>query len=144
MGKHKVFFALAVLAAAGSAGLLFEANGGSVWAKEAQKSFFRQTQGQIKSWLYSELAEPLSAEGFKQAPVITFWAGYDFQDQQWKLNEYTNQLGHNLVGALCSGLFGRTSTVCVALGVEVEQYFDADNRQLKLADRIRDILFYLI
>ncbi len=119
----------------------------SVWAADEVKSFWGPAgngHAKIKRWLYTELAGPMSEKGFEQAPVLTFWAGWDFTDEQWKLNEYTNQMGHTLVGALSTSLFGRMSTFGIALGTEIEQYLTQDRRQLKFADRVRDVLFYLI
>ncbi|HPO14432.1 MAG TPA: hypothetical protein PLI09_13400 [Candidatus Hydrogenedentes bacterium] len=119
----------------------------SVWAASTAESLWSQAghgHAKVKAWLYKELAGPMSEEGFKQAPVVTFWAGWDFADQEWKLNEYTNQMGHTLVGALSNGLFGRLSTLCIAVGTEIEQYYKNDKQQLKLADRLRDVLFYLV
>ncbi len=119
----------------------------SLWAANDAKSLWEQAgngHAKIKTWLYKELAGPMSEEGFKQAPVLTFWAGWDFTDEQWKLNEYTNQMGHTLIGALSTGLFGRMSTFGIALGTEIEQYLTKDRRQLKFADRLRDVLFYMI
>lgn len=119
----------------------------AVWAGNDASSLWAKAglgHAKIKSWLYKELAGPMSEEGFKQAPVVTIWAGWDFADQEWKLNEYTNQMGHTLVGALSNGLFGRLSTFCIAVGTEIEQYYNNDKQQLKLADRLRDVLFYLV
>jgi len=97
-----------------------------------------------KAWLKTHVAPALSDYGWRTAPVFTWMMGYDFRDRRWKLNEYTNQMIHMGIGGLVNRLFGRPVTLCVAVGIELRQYLGQDQYDLRLADRIRDVAFYLI
>ncbi len=114
------------------------ADAGQLW------DWASKQHGRVKHWIREEMAEPLAQGGLATAPPAAIWAGVSFDNGAWSPNEFTNQLGHMLVGGLTRDFFGRTSALVVAFGVEVQQYFVNDHRQLKLPDRLRDITFYLL
>ena len=99
---------------------------------------------QVKPWLRSEVAGRLARDGFREAPLLTWLAGWDFSKRQWRLNEFTNQMIHAWVGGVLNRLVGRPFTLCVALAVEAKQYLGKDEGDLKLLDRTRDVAFYLL
>jgi hypothetical protein len=105
-----------------------------------QKSFSRAVkegfrEGPARQWA------PLTAEA---APRLAWAMGWDFQDRQWKLNEFSNQMAHLAIGSFCSRFMGRSVTLGVALTTEVVQFFRSDHMKLKLPDRARDVTFYLL
>ena len=98
----------------------------------------------LKAQLRSQAAEPLAENAFRAAPLFTWVAGWDFSMQQWRLNEFTNQLIHMLVGGLLNKLAGRPFTLVVAVGVEFWQFAANDDGDPRLLDRARDVAFYLL
>jgi len=71
----------------------------------------------------------------------------------WDLNEIKNQLIHVIVGAIAflffnwlinSIILSLLLVLLMAIIIETTQYFFFDNRRLKLPDRVRDIIFYIL
>ena len=102
-----------------------------------------ELRGYWKRYIREEVAPPLARDGFRYMPALTGMAGYDFHDGRWKMNEYANQTVHMWLGGLTSCLFGKSFTGCMAVTLEVGQYLGRDGYDLKLADRSRDVAFYL-
>jgi hypothetical protein len=98
----------------------------------------------MKGWLSSHMAEPLAETEFQKAPLFTWIMGWDFDSHRWRLNEYTNQMVHMMIGGAITYIADRPLTCMVAVGVEAQQFFFQDHRQWKLSDRTRDILFYFV
>ncbi|NIA15735.1 MAG: hypothetical protein GWP08_16850 [Nitrospiraceae bacterium] len=100
--------------------------------------------GDYKDKLKAGPAVSLAVKGFRNAPAVTVVAGWNFGSRNWGLNEFTNQLVHLSIGSVTNRISGRKGTFCLAVGLEVWQYFINDNQDAKLADRIRDVAFYLL
>jgi len=94
-------------------------------------------------WLAQDAVKQAEA-GFREAPVVTWLAGWNFSRDRWELNEYMNQMMHRMVGGLTNRLMGVEFTLCLALGIEIWQLVVNDNYTPKAADRARDIAFYVI
>ena len=89
-------------------------------------------------------AEAMAEEGFRTSPVVTWMAGWDFDQHCWRLNEYKNQMIHRFIGGFTNRTLGRGFSLLVGAGIELQQYLGKDAFQLKGLDRIRDIAYYVI
>lgn len=98
----------------------------------------------IKAYVKAPLIEALGTQDFSEKSPITLLAGWDFARREWRLNEYANQRVHVAIGGVINRIWGRETTFCVALGVELEQWIVNDHYAPKLADRLRDVAFYLL
>lgn len=98
----------------------------------------------IKSYVKTPLVEALGKQDFSEKSPIVLLAGWDFDKKEWRINELANQMVHMAIGGIINRLWGRHVTLCVALGVEIEQLVVNDNYDPKLADRVRDVAFYLL
>lgn len=107
----------------------------------AQQSSFSST---LKKGLREGPARQLAPLAVEAAPRLAWAMGWDFQDRQWKLNEFSNQMTHITVGNLCSRFLGPSTALGIALTTEVVQFFRNDHMQLKLLDRARDVSFYVL
>jgi hypothetical protein len=97
-----------------------------------------------ETYLRNVLAPAAAEYGWRNEPMLTWIMGYDFHTSKWSLREYSNQMAHAGVGMAVSRLAGEEMAFCVAVGVELQQFFGHDNYDPRLNDRIRDISFYLV
>jgi len=128
-------------ALAASPGTLAAVNSAACATPDSEKSAF---EIHAKNWIREHVAEPLVRAYAESDPVFVWAAGWDFDAGCWKLNEFTNQTTHMLIGGALNQLIGRHFTFCLATGIELGQYFGRDHRDLKLPDRVRDVCFYLL
>ena len=110
----------------------------NTWAEEPHG--FKALEARVKG----PLIEVLGKQDFSKPSLVTILKGWDFDHKEWRLNEVANQTVHLAIGGFISRLWDRHMTLCVALGIELEQFVVNDSYHLKLADRVRDVSFYLL
>ena len=110
----------------------------NTWAEEPRG--YKALEARVKG----PLLEALGKRDFSKPSLVTILEGWDFDHKEWRLNEVANQTVHLAIGGFISRLWDRQMTLCVAVGIELEQFLINDAYDLKLADRVRDVSFYLL